>query len=45
MRTRQNPHATVEMGLYASLVLCLAIESLRTGRRVRWDAVNRKALS
>jgi predicted dehydrogenase len=45
IRTRQNPHATVEKGFHTSLVLCLAIESLRTGRRVRWDAANRKALS
>lgn len=45
MRTRQNPHATVEMGFHASLVLCLAMESLRTGRRIRWDAANRKTIS
>ncbi len=45
LQTRQNPHTTVEMGFHASLVLCLAMESLRTGHRVRWDAANRQAVS
>jgi predicted dehydrogenase len=44
IRTRQNPHATVEIGLHASVVLCLAMESLQSGHRIRWDAANRKII-
>jgi predicted dehydrogenase len=45
MRTRQDPNTPVEMGHSASVVLCLALESLRSGRRIRWDAAKRQVLA
>jgi len=41
IKTRKDPNATVEMGQHANVVLCMAIESLRQGRRVRWNASSR----
>ncbi|HWQ57252.1 MAG TPA: Gfo/Idh/MocA family oxidoreductase [Bryobacteraceae bacterium] len=43
VKTRQDPNATVEMGQSAVIVLAMAIESLRTGRRMVWDAAARRA--
>lgn len=40
--SRKEPNATVEIGQNTSVVLCMALESLRTGRRVRWNAAQRK---
>jgi predicted dehydrogenase len=40
--SRKEPNATVEMGQHTNVVLCLAMESLRTGRRIRWNAAERK---
>ncbi len=37
-RSRREPNATVEMGQSTNIVLSMAIESLRTGRRLRWNA-------
>jgi predicted dehydrogenase len=34
VQTRKDPNATVEMGQSTNIVLCLAIESLRSGRRM-----------
>jgi predicted dehydrogenase len=45
VRSRQDPHATVEMGMYTSIVLSMALESLRTGRRIRWDAASGRAVA
>ncbi len=42
VRTRQAPNATVEMGQQTNVALCMAMEALRTGRRVRWNAVARR---
>jgi predicted dehydrogenase len=45
IRSRKDPNATVEMGQSTTIVLCMAMESLRKGRRLRWDAAQRKILS
>jgi predicted dehydrogenase len=37
-RSRKDPNATIEMGMYTSIVLSMALESMRTGRRIVWDA-------
>jgi predicted dehydrogenase len=41
IRTRKDPNATVEMGNYTAVVLCMAMEALRKGRRMRWDGARR----
>ena len=38
VRTRKQPNATVEKGFQAALVIHLANMSLKTGRRIRWNA-------
>jgi predicted dehydrogenase len=38
VRTRQRPTAPMELGFQAALVVQLANLSLRTGRRMRWNA-------
>jgi predicted dehydrogenase len=40
--TRRDPNATVEMGQQTSVVLVMAIEAMRTGRRMKWNAAARK---
>ncbi len=42
VRSRRDPNATVEMGQQTSVVLAMAIEALRTGRRMKWNAAARK---
>jgi len=42
MVTRQDPAAPVEAGLGTSISLAMAMESLRTGRRIQWDAASRR---
>ena len=42
IRTRQEPNAPVEAGQATNIVLCLAMESMRTGRRLKWNAAARK---
>jgi predicted dehydrogenase len=42
IRTRQQPNATVEMGQSTNIVLGMAVESARSGRRVLWDATARQ---
>lgn len=37
VRSRKDPNATVEMGQSTSIVLCMAMDSLRKGRRLRWN--------
>lgn len=44
IRSRKDPSATVEMGQSTNIVLCMAMEALRTGRRVQWDAARRQVL-
>jgi predicted dehydrogenase len=41
-RTRKDPNATVEMGQYTNVILCMAMEALRTGRRMRYNAAAKK---
>jgi hypothetical protein len=42
IRSRKDPNATVEMGQQTSVVLAMALEALRIGRRVKWNAAARK---
>jgi predicted dehydrogenase len=41
VRTRKDPNAKVEDGVAASVAICMAIESYRQGRRIRFDAASR----
>jgi predicted dehydrogenase len=40
--SRKEPNAPVEAGQATALVLCLAMESLRSGKRLRWNAGARR---
>jgi predicted dehydrogenase len=42
VKTRQDPNATVENGHATNVVLVMALKSLREGRRVRWNASQRR---
>jgi predicted dehydrogenase len=42
VKSRNQPNATVEMGQYTNVVLCMAMESLKTNRRMRWNGAARK---
>jgi predicted dehydrogenase len=42
VHSRHDPNATVEMGQQTSVVLAMAVESLRSGRRMKWNASARK---
>jgi predicted dehydrogenase len=42
VRSRKDPNATVEMGQQAAVVLTAAIESLRSGRRMKWNAAAKR---
>jgi predicted dehydrogenase len=42
VRTRKDPNATVELGQYTNVALGMALESLRSGRRVRWDSSKKR---
>jgi predicted dehydrogenase len=42
IRSRKDPNATVEMGQQTSVVLAMAIAALRSGRRMKWNAAERK---
>ena len=37
IRTRKDPNATVEMGQWTTVTLCMAMEALRKGRRIRYN--------
>lgn len=43
VRTRQDPNAPVEAGQATNIVLVMAMESLRKGRRLRWNQALRRA--
>lgn len=43
IRTRNDPNATVESGHATAIVLAMAMDSLRKGRRLRWNAAQRRA--
>jgi len=42
IRTRKDPNAPVEAGQATNIVLCMAMDSLRSGRRLRWNAAARR---
>jgi predicted dehydrogenase len=42
VRSRQDPNATVETGQQTAVVLSMAIDALRQGRRLKWNADKRK---
>jgi len=41
IRTRKAPNAPAEAGHWTNVALCMAMESLKTGRRVRFDPEKR----
>jgi predicted dehydrogenase len=41
VKSRKDPNATVEMGQHTNVVLCMAMESVRSGKRVRFNAAKR----
>jgi len=42
IQTRKDPNATVEMGQHTNVVLCMAVEALRQGRRMKWNGAARR---
>ncbi len=42
VRTRREPNAPAEAGLSAVIVLSMALDSLRSGRRLKWNAAARR---
>ncbi|MBI4905071.1 MAG: Gfo/Idh/MocA family oxidoreductase [Acidobacteria bacterium] len=42
VKTRKDPTAPVEAGQYTNVALCMAMESLKTGRRIRFNPRTRK---
>jgi len=42
VKSRREPNAPVEAGQAANIVLCMAMESLRKGRRLRFNAASRR---
>lgn len=42
VRTRREPNAPVEAGLSTVIVLSMALDSLRSGRRLKWNAAARR---
>jgi predicted dehydrogenase len=40
--SRKDPNATVETGQHTAVVLSMAIDALRQGRRLKWNAAERK---
>jgi len=45
IRSRKEPNAPVEAGQAANIVLCMAMDSLRQGRRLRWNSQTRQVES
>jgi len=45
VQTRQQPSAPPAVAQGTNIVLCMAMQSLREGRRLRWDAGSRKVLA
>ncbi len=41
VRTRKDPHAPVEAGNATNVALCMAMESLKAGKKVRWNREKR----
>ncbi len=44
IKSRREPNAPVEDGQNTNIVLCMAMESLRKGRRLQWNAQTRKVV-
>jgi predicted dehydrogenase len=42
VKTRNQPNATVEMAQYTNIALCMAMESLKSGRRMRFNATTKR---
>jgi predicted dehydrogenase len=42
MRSRKEPNAPIEVGNATNVALCMAIESMRSGRRVRFNAATKR---
>ncbi|PYT28886.1 MAG: hypothetical protein DMG57_13375 [Acidobacteria bacterium] len=42
IRTRHDPNTTVEMGQQTNVVLAMAMEALRSGRRMKWNESERR---
>ena len=42
IQSRKDPNAPVEAGQYTNVVLSMAMDALRAGRRLRWNAQTRK---
>jgi predicted dehydrogenase len=42
IRSRQEPNAPVEAGQATNIVLCMGMDSLRKGRRLKWNAQARR---
>ncbi|MCZ2075603.1 MAG: Gfo/Idh/MocA family oxidoreductase [Bryobacteraceae bacterium] len=45
IRSRKEPNAPVEAGQATNIVLCLAMDSLRAGKRLKWNAKSRRVES
>jgi predicted dehydrogenase len=45
IRSRRDPSAPVEAGQATNIVLCMALDSLRQGRRLRWNSQTRRVES
>jgi predicted dehydrogenase len=43
VRSRKDPNAPVEAGQATAIVLAMAMDSLRAGKRLRWNASGRRA--
>jgi predicted dehydrogenase len=43
--SRKDPNATVEMGQATNIVLCMSMDALRAGMRLRWNHAARKVES
>jgi hypothetical protein len=42
IKSRREPNAPVEAGQATNIVLCMAMDSLRKGRRLRWNAATQR---
>jgi predicted dehydrogenase len=42
IRSRKDPNAPVEAGQATNIVLCMTMDSLRKGRRLRWNSLARQ---
>lgn len=45
VRSRKDPNAPVEAGQATAIVLCMTLDSLKSGRRLRWNAEARRVES